>query len=108
MAVKVPLLVRPALKFIGSETISVQVPPEFIITGPLKFLLPAVALIFKVPPVPTVEVPDTVIVLPAFKMPPVTFRVVQLAAAPVIVTVNPPPILTTSPATGNVAAGKPV
>jgi hypothetical protein len=82
-----------------------HVAPVFITTAPVKVLspVPDVAVV-NVPlaPLPTVVTPDTVKVKPPRVRVPVLLilSVVQAALARPIVTLNPPPILTMSPATG--------
>jgi hypothetical protein len=59
------LFVTSDPKVIASATLSAKVAPEFIVTAPVKVLVPVVEVIFSVPfvPPPTVVEPVTLIVI---------------------------------------------
>ena len=86
--------------------VSFHNPPLLIITSPVNVFVP-VALLSVIVPV-TAEMPETVILNPPTIScdPDAISRLVQAALA-VIVTVSPPSIKTSSPATGTLAPATP-
>lgn len=108
-SVKVPVMVTLLPNDNCAAAVSDKLAPAFIVTTPVNVLVPVALVIVKLLPVtppPMVVVPETVNVKPPTERDDNVVgssitRVAQAAFAP-IVTVNPPPIFTTSPAIGKV------
>ena len=108
----VPVLKVPPLVSVLNVKVSFTVlfhwAPVFIVTAPVKVLAPSTEVLFKIPPVPvpTIVVVDTVkLTPPTIRVPiPPTSSIFRLLhnEATLMVTVNPPPIFTSSKAPGNV------
>lgn len=109
-SVKVPVMVTSPPKDRVAAADSDNVPPPFMVTAPVNVLVPVADVIVKLLPVtppPIVVVPDTVNVnAPTESDDNVVgssiTKVAQAAFAAFTVTMNPPPIFTTSPAIGKV------
>ena len=113
-SVKVPVMVTSAPNASGAAAVSINEPPLFIITAPVNVLVPVAEVIVKLLPAtppPIVVVPDTVkLKAPTLRLDAIVkslmIKVAQAAFA-VIVTLKPPSIVTTSPATGTEAPAAP-
>ena len=103
----VALFVKPPAKVITAAAVSFQTVPLFSVTAPVKVLVPVALLKFIVP---VIEVaPVTLIVkAPTVSTEPVLIvREPKAAVLAFTVTVKPPSIVTTSPATGTAAPDAP-
>ena len=84
------LLVKPPRKVNAGLFVSVQIPPELIVTAPTNRLVPVALLSFKVPVIE--EVPVTVRFWAAScKVPAVLTKLFETASASCKVYVPPPP-----------------